>query len=367
GSLWVAYTRQNSSTNWEIDAQRVDANGTLVGTPIILAGPGVRVDDSALATLANGNVVAVFDGQVNNNFGNHDIFYTIRTSTGTNVVSATAVADTSDNEFLPHVAALADGGFAVTWTDPTTHDVRASVYDASGGLVHPDILLNLFIRAPNFSPSVGNKDVTALPHGGFLVTWESGNGSQAQRFDEAGNLVGTEIIWASGPNADAATYSDGRAILTSTIDNLTGPNLADLGSSIFDSRATDANQTTGANFFDGSGADLFLIRDIGGVRQLEAITNGTATVFGTVGTNQHFVGSGDFNGDGLSDLLINVDNPGAGTRTFLVDQMNPGGIQTQVQIAVRGPDWIVDGTGDFNHDGTSDILVHRDLNGIGTR
>src|SRR5262249_32868308 len=61
GSLWVAYTRQNSSTNWEIDAQRVDANGTLVGTPIILAGPGVRVDDSALATLANGNVVAVFD------------------------------------------------------------------------------------------------------------------------------------------------------------------------------------------------------------------------------------------------------------------------------------------------------------------
>jgi hypothetical protein len=46
--------------------------------------------------------------------------------------------------------------------------------------------------------------------------------------------------------------------------------------------------------------------------------------------------------------------------------MNPGGIQTQVQIAVRGADWIVDGTGDFNHDGTSDILVHRD-NAIGTR
>src|SRR5262249_57110290 len=103
---------------------------------------------------------------------------------------------------------------------------------------------------------------------------------------------------------------------------------------ILETRITDANQTTGENLFGAGGgnADLFLIRDIftGGipVRQLEAVeTNGSATVFGTVGTNQHFVGSGDFNGDGLSDLLINVDNPAVGTRAFLVDTMNPGGIQ----------------------------------------
>ena len=89
--------------------------------------------------------------------------------------------------------------------------------------------------------------------------------------------------------------------------------------SIWDTRITDANQTTGDNFFGAVGgpADLFLIRDTGGVRQLEAIqTNGTATVFDTVDTNQAFVGSGDFNGDGLFDLLINVDNP-PGVRTFL--------------------------------------------------
>jgi RTX calcium-binding nonapeptide repeat (4 copies) len=126
---------------------------------------------------------------------------------------------------------------------------------------------------------------------------------------------------------------------------------------------------TGHNFFGpaGSPGDLFLIRDIGGVRQLEAIqTNGTATVFDTVDTNQNFVGSGDFNADGLSDLLITVDNPATGQRAFLVDQMNPGGIEAQFQIAVRGADWIVDGIGDFNGNGTDDILEHRDVGGTRT-
>src|SRR5262249_54399155 len=187
------------------------------------------------------------------------------------------------------------------------------------------------------------------------------NVDRAQRFDEAGNLVGTPFVWSTAftTAVNAATYSDGRAILTASD--------LDVVSAIWDSRITDANQTTGENFFGAGGgnADLFLIRDIfsGGipVRQLEAVqTNGSATVFGTVGTNQHFVGSGDFNNDGLSDLLINVDNPAVGTRAFLVDTMNPGGIQSQSQIAVRGMDWIVDATGDFNNNGTADILVHRD-------
>jgi hypothetical protein len=84
------------------------------------------------------------------------------------------------------------------------------------------------------------------------------------------------------------------------------------------------------------------------VRQLEAIqTNGTATVFGTVGTNQNFVGSGDFNGNGISDLLINVDDPATGNRAFFVDEiMIPAAGLIQHLIAVRGATWIVDGIGD---------------------
>src|SRR5262249_28592485 len=207
-----------------------------------------------------------------------------------------------------------------------------------------------------------------LPDGGFIVAWGDifdGSADRAQRFDEAGNLVGTPFVWNSLATSDinAATYSDGRAIFTIT--SFSALSDDDVQTSIWDSRITDANQPTGENFFGAVGgpADLFLIRDIGGVRQLEAVqTNGSATVFGTVGTNQNFVGSGDFNNDGLSDLLINVDNP-PGVRALLVEQMNPGGAHAQIQIAVCGAEGTADPTAAVTHTGTSDILVHHGVGG----
>jgi hypothetical protein len=369
GSLVVTFTNHVTGANWDIVARQVNANGTLGARVILDTGQTDRSDNSDVATLANGNLVAVFQNEFNANPNDHDIFFTIRTSTLGDVVGPTFVnggANSPGDEITPHVAALADGGFVVTWDDAATnapgavYNIRAAVYDASGTLVAGNILVNVFTPAGPAGFADPN-DVTALPDGGFIVAWEDpvSDANLAQRFDEAGNLVGTPFAWSDANfNVNAATYSDGRAILTNSFNPGTGNNVV---ANIWDSRITDANQATGDNFSGpvGSPADLFLIRDINGVRQLEAIqTNGTATVFGTIGTNQAIVGSGDFNGDGLSDLLLTVDN--ATTRTFLVDQMNPTGIQAQVQIAVRGADWIVDATADFNPNGTSDILVHRD-------
>jgi hypothetical protein len=397
GSLWVAYTIHNGANNWDINAKRIDPAGN-VTTAITLFDPGsdIRADRSDLATLANGNFVAVFQRDESSGSTDNNIFFTITTEAGGTVVAPTPVNganDTAADEALPHVAALADGGFVVSWFDSvsfvtffrsgfvlTEPGIRAAVYNASGGLVQGNILVNAF-NHPSAPPGFEiPNDVTALPDGGFIVAWEDafvnqGTGvDRAQRFDEAGNLVGMPFVWSDHATFDinAATYSDGRAILTNSA--------GDVLSSIWDSRITDANQTTGENFFGPGGGpgDLLLIRDVGGVRQLEALqiensNVANAVVFGTVGINQNFVGSGDFNGDGLSDLLINVDNILSSffstlgfpnpvqTRSFLVDQMNPAGIQAQFQIAVRGADWIVDGTGDFNGNGTDDILVHRDV------
>jgi hypothetical protein len=201
GSLWVSYTEHFSASDSDILAKRVSFDGTITSAITLFdAGANVFADNSDLATLANGNFVAVFEAGTS---GDNDIFFTIKTNAGDNVVSPTFVAggfDSPGNEVTPHVAALADGGFVVTWVDSlgdfngTGQGIRASVYDANGVLVQGDILVNVFNQ-------VGlqlQADVTALPDGGFVVAWEDVGPAlvdRAQRFDEAGNLVGTPVVF----------------------------------------------------------------------------------------------------------------------------------------------------------------------------
>jgi hypothetical protein len=121
GSLWVSYTIHNGANNWDINAKRIDAAGN-VTTAITLFDPGtdIRVDNSDLATLANGNFVAVFERDESFNSTESDVFFTIKTNAGDNVISPTGVNGATDpgtSESDAHVAALADGGFVVTWTD----------------------------------------------------------------------------------------------------------------------------------------------------------------------------------------------------------------------------------------------------------
>src|SRR5262249_45200669 len=156
-----------------------------------------RSDNSDLATLANGNFVAVFQNEAGANPNDHDIIFTIKTPFGANVVSPTFVdgaANSPADEALPHVAALADGGFVVSWFDSVSAanlpGIRAAVYDANGGLVQGNIIVNEFSPIPLAGFEVPN-DVTALPDGGFIVAWEDPtmgtSVDRAQRFDEAGN------------------------------------------------------------------------------------------------------------------------------------------------------------------------------------
>jgi hypothetical protein len=60
GSLVVSYTIQNSATDWDIMARTVSPAG-VAGTPFKLFDDNDRSDLSDLATLTNGNFVAVFE------------------------------------------------------------------------------------------------------------------------------------------------------------------------------------------------------------------------------------------------------------------------------------------------------------------
>ena len=71
----------------------------------------------------------------------------------------------------------------------------------------------------------------------------------------------------------------------------------------------------------------------------------------------HIKGTGDFNGDGKSDILWQNDD---GTPAiWLMNGIDHAGRQRR-RSANPGPSWQVKGTGDFNGDGKSDILWQGD-------
>ncbi|RXK84657.1 DUF4347 domain-containing protein [Chlorobaculum sp. 24CR] len=104
---------------------------------------------------------------------------------------------------LPTVATLSDGGFVVSWAgynydiEPELgkgYEVYGRRYDAAGNAVGDAFQVNTYTSGDQTAPSV-----TELADGGFVITWQSDlqdgsyNGVYGQRFDAAGNRVGTEF------------------------------------------------------------------------------------------------------------------------------------------------------------------------------
>ena len=66
------------------------------------------------------------------------------------------------------------------------------------------------------------------------------------------------------------------------------------------------------------------------------------------------IGTGDFNGDGTTDILFENSNSGL-VADWEVNNNTSGAFNPIAGVA-PGSGWVYDGTGDFNGDGTSDIL-----------
>jgi hypothetical protein len=105
---------------------------------------------------------------------------------------------TVNSQSNPSVAALADGGWIVTWIsdgqDGSLTGIYAQRYSSTGAKVGNEFQVNTYANDLQLSPSV-----TSLVDGGWLVAWVSSgqdgssSGIYGQRYSSTGVLVGTEF------------------------------------------------------------------------------------------------------------------------------------------------------------------------------
>jgi FG-GAP-like repeat len=312
---------------------------------------------SELATLSDGNFVAVYQDQVGGSLTNTDCKFAIVSPAGAVTVSGTIQAASGPGlEIDPDVAALRDGGFVAVWTDPdsTVNDIRATIYSNTGFPVLSNIVVNTTTTGDQNRASV-----VALADGGFLVNWEDDNANlvRAQRFDAVGHKIGTEFTVKNGVathGPEAAILTDGR-IAYAVNDGDPSSADDDVMTSIW--RARDVSHD-----FDGDGKSGVLWRhDSGQVYFWEMDGLGVkaegSVAHAPVPNDWHIQGAGDFDGDGNNDVLWRHDS---GQVYFW--EMN--GLQIKAEGGVaHAPvpnDWHVQAVGDFDADGKSDIVWRHD-------
>jgi hypothetical protein len=357
-SYVITYT-VGTGADSDIVARVVSATGT-VGAQFDIDNQTDNRDFSEVATLPNGNFVVVYQDEFFGSATDTNITYAVFSPAGTEVAGPTDIIGGQglNSETDPDVAALREGGFVVVWTDADSSvtDIRATLLNSVGDPIVFNILVNTTTTGAQNEASVA-----ALADGGFLVTWEDDNANlvRAQRFDAAGNKIGTEFTVKNATAVDspeAALLTDGGRIAYAIGDVSTGD--PDVMTSIW--RARDVSHD-----FDGDGNNDILWRHDSGQVYFWEMTglNGLgikaegSVAHAPVPNDWHVQGTGDFDADGKSDILWRHDS---GQVYFW--EMDGLAIKAEGGAA-HAPvpnDWHIQGVGDFDGDGKSDILWRHD-------
>jgi Ca2+-binding RTX toxin-like protein len=179
--------------------------------PSVIRYPGAELSvnsqasrsSPSVAALAGGGFVIVSSGE--NDGSGSGIWAQLFDAAGAKIGGELPVnSSVFSDQGQPAVAALAGGGFVVTWTnqhqgiaeggDGSWNSVKGRLFNAAGVAASAEFLVNTATEGVQH-----NSNVVALASGGFAVSWSTGGGTwgaesdvKAQVFDSAATKVGAE-------------------------------------------------------------------------------------------------------------------------------------------------------------------------------
>ncbi len=332
---WNSYGQDGSASG--IYAQRYDAAGLVAGGEFrVNAYTNSYQSDPAVAALAGGGFVVAWNSylQDGSSFGIYAQRYDAagRATGGEFLVNSY----TSSDQYLPAITALNGGGFVITWQsygqEGSGGGIYGQRYDATGHAAGGEFHVDSYSQFDQINPAVA-----ALADGGFIVTWQSynqdgsGAGIYAQRYDAAGEQVGLKVSGTAAGDVLNVGYQwlltvDGAGDDTYLVDNP-----FDLVAES-DNQGTDSVQSsvsftlrdnvenlalTGAAVIDGAGNFLANILDGNGSANTLIGNDGNDTLRGQGGNDALSGGNGNdyLVGGAGNDIL----SGGAGSDTFRFD------------------------------------------------
>ncbi|NVJ98539.1 MAG: hypothetical protein HWE25_10330 [Alphaproteobacteria bacterium] len=324
--------------------------------------------------LDNGGFLAVFSSNARTGAG-YDIIGRFFNAEGNATSSRIYINSVrTSHQTKPAVAELMDGSFAITWTTDQSDlsysntELKGRIITSNGGFASDEFSVNT-----NINNNQSSSTIAALPDGGFIVAWTSGDLSvdgsgtaiAGQRFDADGNAIGSEFALNSFHNGNqsgvdiAVMNSFFAAVWESSDTNLDG-SLEAISSQLFDF-AIVPNNIVGTDDADDIAAhDTSDVIDVMAGNDKVQGGVGNDSIIGGDGNDTLTGGSGDdtmIGGDGNDGIWAGPDDDGhdriwggAGADTLA------GGKGGDLAVGGAGRDILFGGDGD-------DTLVGGDWDG----
>jgi Ca2+-binding RTX toxin-like protein len=217
GGFVVSWTSQNQDGDGlGVYAQIFDADADPAGSEFLinLGTPNAQWRP-ALSALPDGGFVAVWMAEESPG-GNHNIHARRFDSAGAGAPFEVLVNSvTLGDQEAPVVATLVDGGFVVAWEGPDAmgSGIFARRFDADGNAVAGEFRVNTTTSQIQAEPVIA-----ALADGGFVISWTSlhqdgdVNGVYSQRYDAAGRAYQMEIRGDLASNVLSLSGGSGRMV-----------------------------------------------------------------------------------------------------------------------------------------------------------